>query len=94
MSFVSVARLGRDSSLARPLLAVFPRKFFQNPLPHQRDMSNSTDSFLYSTNLTAANSPSRISQDQLPPLPSNQELTPEKIDASIDKWFFISGAAA
>ena len=57
-------------------------------------MSNSTDSFLYSTNLTAANSPSRISQDQLPPLPSNQELTPEKIDASIDKWFFISGAAA
>ncbi|KAK8138663.1 Inorganic pyrophosphatase [Apiospora sp. TS-2023a] len=46
------------------------------------------------TNLTAANSPSRISQDQLPPLPSNQELPAEKIDASIDKWFFISGAAA
>jgi inorganic pyrophosphatase len=46
------------------------------------------------TNLTAANSPSRITQDQLPPLPSNQELPAEKIDASIDKWFFISGAAA
>lgn len=47
-----------------------------------------------STNLTVANSTSRVSPDQLPPLPAHQELAPEKIDASIDKWFFISGAAA
>lgn len=47
-----------------------------------------------STNLTVAHSPSRISPDQLPPLPPNQDLPPEKIDSSIDKWFFISGASA
>ncbi|POS76056.1 inorganic pyrophosphatase [Diaporthe helianthi] len=46
------------------------------------------------TNLTVSHSPSRVSPDQLPPIPSNQELPPEKIDASIDKWFFISGASA
>ncbi|KAG8169719.1 hypothetical protein KVR01_000464 [Diaporthe batatas] len=46
------------------------------------------------TNLTVSHSPSRVSPDQLPPIPANQELPPEKIDASIDKWFFISGASA
>ena len=46
------------------------------------------------TNLTVSHSPSRVSPDQLPPLPPNQELAPEKIDSSIDKWFFISGASA
>ncbi|KAH8905520.1 pyrophosphatase-domain-containing protein [Coniochaeta sp. PMI_546] len=46
------------------------------------------------TNLTVAHSPSRVSPDQLPPLPPNQDLPPEKIDSSIDKWFFISGASA
>ncbi|KAJ0107835.1 hypothetical protein N8I77_003901 [Diaporthe amygdali] len=46
------------------------------------------------TNLTVAHSPSRVAPDQLPPIPANQELPPEKIDASIDKWFFISGASA
>ncbi|KAI0025487.1 inorganic pyrophosphatase [Xylariomycetidae sp. FL0641] len=46
------------------------------------------------TNLTVQNSPSRVTPDQLPPLPPNEDLPPEKIDSSIDKWFFISGAAA
>jgi len=46
------------------------------------------------TNLTVAHSQSRVSPEQLPPLPANQELRPEPIDASIDKWFFISGASA
>ncbi|KXJ91973.1 inorganic pyrophosphatase [Microdochium bolleyi] len=46
------------------------------------------------TNLTVAHSPSRVGADQLPPLPANEELTPAKIDSSIDKWFFISGAAS
>ncbi|EGS18819.1 uncharacterized protein CTHT_0054290 [Thermochaetoides thermophila DSM 1495] len=45
-------------------------------------------------NLTVAHSASRISSEQLPPLPQNQELPPAPIDPSIDKWFFISGAAA
>ncbi|KAM0332518.1 hypothetical protein ACHAQA_002801 [Verticillium albo-atrum] len=45
------------------------------------------------TNLTVAESQSRVTPDQLPPLPAHQELPAEKIDASIDKWFFISGAA-
>ncbi|CRK40958.1 hypothetical protein BN1723_015818, partial [Verticillium longisporum] len=46
------------------------------------------------TNLTVAESQSRVTPDQLPPLPAHQELPAEKIDASIDKWFFISGAAS
>lgn len=46
------------------------------------------------TNLTVAHSPSRVGPEQLPPLPANEEVAPEKIDSSIDKWFFISGAAA
>ncbi|KAG7292996.1 Inorganic pyrophosphatase [Staphylotrichum longicolle] len=46
------------------------------------------------TNLTVSHSASRVSPDQLPPLPQNQDLPPAPIDASIDKWFFISGASA
>ncbi|KAK4202273.1 putative inorganic pyrophosphatase [Triangularia verruculosa] len=46
------------------------------------------------TNLTVNHSQSRVSPEQLPPLPQNQELPPAPIDASIDKWFFISGASA
>ena len=49
---------------------------------------------LTSTNLTVSQSPSRVSPDQLPALPPHEELAPEKIDSSIDKWFFISGASA
>ena len=47
-----------------------------------------------STNLTVSHSPSRVAPEQLPPLPPNENLPPERIDASIDKWFFISGASA
>jgi inorganic pyrophosphatase len=36
----------------------------------------------------------RLSPNELPGLPPHQELPPAKIDASIDKWFFISGASA
>ncbi|KAL2154776.1 hypothetical protein VTH82DRAFT_3452 [Thermothelomyces myriococcoides] len=46
------------------------------------------------TNLTVAHSASRVTPDQLPPVPQHQDLPPAPIDASIDKWFFISGAAA
>ncbi|KAK3329010.1 inorganic pyrophosphatase [Apodospora peruviana] len=46
------------------------------------------------TNLTVAHSPARITTDQLPPLPVNQDIPPAPIDSSIDKWFFISGASA
>ncbi|KAH6659909.1 inorganic pyrophosphatase [Truncatella angustata] len=45
-------------------------------------------------NVTVGNSPSRVEVNQLPPIPKNEELAPAKIDSSIDKWFFISGAAA
>ena len=47
-----------------------------------------------SANVTVSHSPARIAPDQLPPLPAHQEIPPEKIDSSIDKWFFISGASA
>jgi len=49
---------------------------------------------VYSTNLVVGHSPSRVDPSQLPPLPPNQNLQPAPIDASIDKWFFISGASA
>ncbi|OBT51691.1 hypothetical protein VE04_07531 [Pseudogymnoascus sp. 24MN13] len=45
------------------------------------------------TNVAVKNSPSRISPEQLPHIPQTQELAPAPIDPSIDKWFFISGAA-
>ncbi|KAH6610482.1 hypothetical protein Trco_000502 [Trichoderma cornu-damae] len=46
------------------------------------------------TNVTVQHSPSRVALGSLPPLPPHQDLPPEKIDSSIDKWFFISGASA
>merc|ERR1712169_88852 len=46
------------------------------------------------TNTAVAHSPSRVAPNELPQLPPHQELAPEKIDSSIDKWFFISGASA
>jgi inorganic pyrophosphatase len=46
------------------------------------------------TNLTVAQSPARVAPEQLPAIPAQQELPAEKIDSSIDKWFFISGASA
>ena len=45
------------------------------------------------TNLTVNESAARIQPAELPQIPANQELPAEKIDPSIDKWFFISGAA-
>jgi inorganic pyrophosphatase len=45
-------------------------------------------------NTTVSHSQQRLANDQLPKLPPHQDLPPEKIDASIDKWFFISGASA
>ncbi|QPH00776.1 Inorganic pyrophosphatase [Epichloe festucae Fl1] len=44
-------------------------------------------------NTNVPQSVNRLSPDQLPPFPPHQELPAEKIDSSIDKWFFISGAS-
>ncbi|RKF65619.1 Inorganic pyrophosphatase [Golovinomyces cichoracearum] len=46
------------------------------------------------TNITVSKSPFRISPDQIPSIGPNENLSPAPIDPSIDKWFFISGAAA
>ncbi|KAK6349908.1 Inorganic pyrophosphatase [Orbilia brochopaga] len=48
---------------------------------------------LTTTNLTVKQSPFRSDPNNLPPVPPNQTLPPAPIDPSIDKWFFISGAA-
>ncbi|KAI9886805.1 MAG: Inorganic pyrophosphatase [Watsoniomyces obsoletus] len=45
------------------------------------------------TNVTVSHSPSRVDPSSLPPIPKGQDLQPAPIDPSIDKWFFISGAA-
>ena len=47
-----------------------------------------------SANTTVQHSNARVDKAQLPALPAHQDLPAEKIDASIDKWFFISGASA
>ena len=78
-------RLGRSSLLARPLQVKFQRKFVECKFGQML--------ISYSTNLTVKGSPSRVTPDQLPPIPAGQNLAPAPIDSSIDKWFFISGAA-
>ncbi|PWW80242.1 pyrophosphatase-domain-containing protein [Tuber magnatum] len=45
------------------------------------------------TNLTVSQSPSRVDRSQIPPIPQGDNQPPAPIDPSIDKWFFISGAA-
>jgi inorganic pyrophosphatase len=46
-----------------------------------------------SANSTVENSADRVDQAQLAAIPRNENLPPAPIDGSIDKWFFISGAA-
>jgi hypothetical protein len=87
MLSVSVLRLGRSSSLARPSQAKSHCKFFSKKSFHCSILINS------STNLTVKNSPSRVGVEQIPAIPKNENLAPAPIDPSIDKWFFISGAA-
>ncbi|KAH8152565.1 uncharacterized protein LAJ45_03406 [Morchella importuna] len=46
------------------------------------------------TNLTVSQSGAhRVDHSSLPPTPHGENLAPAPIDPSIDKWFFISGAA-
>ncbi|KAI5798851.1 inorganic pyrophosphatase [Geopyxis carbonaria] len=45
------------------------------------------------TNLTVNHSSARVEASQLPPVNAGENLSPAPIDPSIDKWFFISGAA-
>ncbi|KKA25577.1 Inorganic diphosphatase [Rasamsonia emersonii CBS 393.64] len=44
-------------------------------------------------NVTNENSPDRVDQAQLAKIPPGENLPPAPIDGSVDKWFFISGAA-
>lgn len=46
-----------------------------------------------SANSTVEGSADRVDQAQLAAVPRNETLPPAPIDGSIDKWFFISGAA-
>lgn len=45
-------------------------------------------------NVTVPNAIEHASAADMAEIPAHQELAPEKIDSTIDKWFFISGAAA
>ena len=85
--FVSVLRPGRDLSLARPTQERSQRKY---------NILSLYDALLTScsTNLTVKKSPSFVTPEQLPQVPANETLPAAPIDPSIDKWFFISGAAA
>lgn len=44
-------------------------------------------------NVTVENSGDRVDQGALASIPKGQDLPPAPIDGSVDKWFFISGAA-
>jgi inorganic pyrophosphatase len=48
---------------------------------------------IQTTNLTVRSSHFITTPNSLPPIPPHQNLAPGPIDPSIDKWFFISGAA-
>ena len=54
-------------------------------LPHYTDLENSS-------NVTVPHSPNRVDPNTLNIL-RGENLPPAQIDPSIDKWFFISGAA-
>lgn len=57
-------------------------------------MHGSADANTIATaNLTVASSPFRTESSALPPVPAGENISPAPIDPSIDKWFFISGAA-
>jgi hypothetical protein len=44
-------------------------------------------------NITNAHSPDRVDPSQLRNIPRGEHILPAPIDGSVDKWFFISGAA-
>lgn len=44
-------------------------------------------------NVTNTNSPDLVDPSELDTIPKGQNLPPAPIDGSVDKWFFISGAA-
>lgn len=44
-------------------------------------------------NVTNSNSPDLVDQSALSKIPPGENLPPAPIDGSVDKWFFISGAA-
>lgn len=46
-----------------------------------------------SANVTNENSPDLVDQSQVSKIPQGENLPPAPIDGSVDKWFFISGAA-
>lgn len=46
-----------------------------------------------SANSTVEESSDRVEQSQLASIPKGEDLPPAPIDGSVDKWFFISGAA-
>lgn len=46
-----------------------------------------------SANLTNSNSADVVDKSALSKIPAGENLPPAPIDGSVDKWFFISGAA-
>jgi inorganic pyrophosphatase len=44
-------------------------------------------------NVTNSNSPDRVDPSQLKNIPRGENMAPAPIDGTVDKWFFISGAA-
>jgi len=44
-------------------------------------------------NVTNQASPDRVGKDQVSKIPRGEDRQPAPIDGSVDKWFFISGAA-
>jgi inorganic pyrophosphatase len=48
---------------------------------------------VHRSNLTNSNSKALVDQSALSSIPAGENLPPAPIDGSVDKWFFISGAA-
>jgi inorganic pyrophosphatase len=56
-------------------------------------MDISRTNAIQSTNLLNESSPERVDPSQLKNIPRGDNQAPAPIDGSVDKWFFISGAA-
>lgn len=80
---------GRSSSLASPPRVTSACKFLRSrmsSLGWSLTESNSANS-------TVESSSDRVDQGALASIPKGQDLPPAPIDSTVDKWFFISGAA-
>ena len=88
MLSVNALMPGRSSLLARPTRVKSACKYSVFTLsPGEQEL------IAYSANVSVEGSPDKADPAQVAKIPKGENLPPAPIDGSVDKWFFISGAA-